>query len=198
MALNPQDKTSNGPSIPNPAPGVVPGRIARVIEIGEHDTFYGIKDQVLIYVSLPTRLIDAPDSDYHGKQHMVRSKPLRKSSNDKSGLMKDWINVLYPQCTDLRQLLNLPGFFNIQNNEVENQGEKRVFTNIMQVSGVPEGIDVGELDTNPFYFDYDNPDEDIWNDYLWDNIREKIMSAENYKGSAVEEMVLRLEAMKAE
>lgn len=198
MALNPQEKQSNAPSIPNPAPGVVPGRIARVIEIGEHETFYGVKDQVIIYVSLPTRLIDAPDSDYHGKQHMVRSKPLRKSSNEKAALMQQWIEVLHPQCTDLRQLLNLPCFVNIQNNEVETNGEKRTFTNIIQVSGVPEGIDVGELDTPTIYFDFDNPDEDVWTDQLWDSIREKIMSAKNYHGSKVEEMVLRLQAMKAE
>jgi hypothetical protein len=198
MALNPQQKQETGPRIPNPAPGVVPGRIARVIEIGEHDTFYGTKDQVIIYVSLPTRIIDMPESDYHGKQHMVRSKPLRKSSNEKASLMKDWINVLHPQCTDLRQLLNLPCFVNIQNNKVETNGEERTFTNIIQVSGVPEGIEVGEVDTSLVYFDFDNPDEDVWNDQLWDSIREKIMSAKNYHGSAVEKMVLHLQAMKAE
>lgn len=190
--------SNSGPSIPNPAPGVVPGRIARVIEIGKHDTFYGEKDQIQIYVSLPTRLIDAPESDFHGKQHMVRSKPLRNSDNEKASLMKDWINVLKPGLKDLRELLNLPCFVNLKNEDVESGGEKRTYTNIIQVSGVPEEIEVGELDIPMFYFDFDAPDEDVWTDHLWDNIREKIMSAKNYKGSAVEEMVLRLEAMKAE
>jgi hypothetical protein len=198
MALNPQNKQDFGPRIPNPAPGVVPGRIARVIEIGKHDTFYGEKDLLHIFVSLPTRLIDMPDSDYHGKQHMVRSRPLRKSSNEKAALMRDWINVLLPECTDLEQLLTVPCFVNIKNEDVESGGETRTFTNIIQVSGVPEGVEVGELDTTPFYFDYDNPNEDVWNDFLWDGIRDKIKSANNYQGSAVEEMVLRLEAMKSE
>lgn len=197
--FNPQDKSNSGAfKIPNPKPGVVPARVARVIEIGEHDTRWGVKDLVHIYYSLPTRLIDAPDSDFHGKQHMVRSAPLRKSSNEGSALMKDHIMILKPDCTDLEQLLTLPCFLQIQNDDVESGGETRTFTNIVQVSGVPEGIDVGELDTTPFHFSFDEPNEDVWNDFLWDRVRDQIKSALNYKGSAVEEMVLRLEAMKSE
>jgi len=196
MALNPQNKQESGPRIPNPAAGVVPARLARVIEIGIHDTFYGEKDQVILHYSLPTRIIDMPDSDYNGKQHMVRTAPLRKSSSDKATLMEH-VNVLNPAARDLAELLNKPCFVTIVHNEVESGGQSRTFANISQVSGVPEGIEVGALDTTPFYFDYDNPDEDIWNDFLWDGLREQIKSAKNYSGSKVEAMVLRLEAMKA-
>lgn len=197
MALNPQNKQDNGPRIPNPAAGVVPARLARIVEIGVHDTFYGEKDQVIFWYSLPTRLIDMPDSEYHGKQHMVRTAPMRKSSSDKATLMEH-VNVLKPAARDLSELLNLPCFVTIVHNTVETGGQERTFANISQVSGVPEGIEIGTLDTTPFYFDYDSPDEDIWNDFLWDNIREQIKSAKNYQGSKVEEMVLRLEAMKSE
>lgn len=193
--FNPQEKQSSGPAIPVPDRGVVPARVARVIEIGEHDTHYGLKDQLVIFYSLPTRLIDAPDSDFHGKQHMIRSKPLKKSSNEKAALMTDHINVLNPAARSLDELLTLPCFVTIDHNEVESGGESRTFANITQVSGVPEGIDVGELDTEPFYFSFDEPDEDIWQNQLWDRIREQIMEAKNYPGSAVEKMVLRLEAM---
>jgi hypothetical protein len=197
MALNPQDKSAAGFDLPLPNIGVVPARLARIVEIGKHDTFYGEKDQVFLWYSLPTRLIDAPDSDYHGKQHMLRTAPLRKSSSDKASLMTDHVNVLKPDAQSLDQLLNLAGFVTISHNTVESQGQSRTFANIAQVSGVPEGITVGELDTTPFYFDFDNPDEDVWNKFLWDNIREKIMSAKNYQGSKVEEMVLRLAAMQS-
>lgn len=196
MALNPQDKSNNGPSIPAPAAGVVPARLARVIEIGEHDTQWGTKDMLFLFYSLPTRIIDMPDSDFHGKQHMIRTAPLRKSSSDKAALMKH-VDVLKPTAQDLSELLNQPCFVTIVLNEVESGGQKRTFANISQVSGVPEGINVGELDTTPFYFDFDNPDEDIWNDFLWDKVRDQIKAAKNYPGSKVEEMVLRLEAMKA-
>lgn len=193
--FNPQDKSNNGPQIPNPKPGVVPARVARVIEIGEHDTRWGVKDQLFIYMSLPTRLIEAPGSDFDGKQHMVRSMPLRKSNADGAALMKDFINVIYPECSDLAQLLDKPCFVQIENNDVQQGGEVRTFTNIVQVSGVPEGVDVGALDTTPFHFSWEEPDEDVWTNFLWDRVRDKIKSAHNYPGSAVEDMVLRLEAM---
>jgi len=64
----------------------------------------------------------------------------------------------------------------------------------MGIMGVPEGMTVGELDTEPFYFDFYNPDEDVWQNKLWDGIRETMKKADNYHGSELEKMVLRLEA----
>jgi hypothetical protein len=193
MSLNPQEKQTSNISIPEG--GVVPMRLARVIEVGVHDTFYGEKDQVILFYSLPTRIIEE-EGDYQGKQHMVRTKPLRKSSSEKATLMEH-INVLLPTATSLEQLLDQPCFGTIVHNEVESGGQSRTFANIASVSGVPEGMEVGALDTTPFYFDYDNPDEDIWTQFLWDGIREQIMSAINYEGSKVQEMVLRLAAMQS-
>lgn len=195
MSLNPQEAPAS--IIPIPDTGTVPARLARVIEVGVHDTFYGEKDQVILYYSLPTRIIDEEQSDYHGKQHMIRTAPLRKSSSEKATLMEH-VRVLNPAATDLDQLLNQPCFLTIIHNEVESGGSKRTFANINNIVDVPEGMEVGALDTTPFYFDFENPDEDIWNNFLWDNLREQIKSALNYQGSAVEEMVLRLEAMKSE
>jgi len=192
MSLNPQEKpTSN---IPIPDAGVVPMRLARVIEIGVHDTFYGEKDQVILFYSLPTRIIEE-EGDYNGKQHMIRTAPLRKSSSDKATLMEH-INVLNPMAQNLgSDILDRPCFGTIIHNEVESGGSTRTFANIQSVSGVPEGMTVGALDTTPVYFDFDAPDEDIWNDVLWDGMREQIKGAKNYPGSAVEAMVLKLAAM---
>lgn len=191
MSLNPQAKpTSN---IPLPDAGIVGARLARVIEVGVHDTFYGEKDQVILFYSLPTRIIEE-EGEYQGKQHMIRTAPLRKSSSDKATLMEH-VNVLMPTATSLGQLLDQPAFVTIIHNEVESQGSSRTFANIQSISGVPEGMEVGALDTTPFYFNFDEPDEDIWNDSLWDALREQIMTAKNYPGSEVEKMVLRLAAM---
>ncbi len=195
MSLNPQDKSAVVRLIP--AAGTVPARLARVIEIGIHDTFYGEKDQVILFYSLPTRLIDNEESDYDGKQHMIRTKPLRKSSSDKATLMEH-VRVLNTTATDLDQILDHPCFLTIVHNEVESGDSKATYANINNIVDVPEGLEVGQLDTTKFYFDFENPDEDIWTQYLWDNIREQIKSAINYPGSKVEEMVLRLEAMKSD
>ena len=192
--FNPQEKQSSGPMLPIPAAGVVPARVARIVEIGEHDTKYGVKDQMYIWFTLPNRLIDAPDSEFHGKQHMIRTAPLKLSSNEGSNLMKDYISILKPDCQDLTELLDIPCFVTIIHNEVESGGEVRTFANIAQVSGVPEGVEVGPADTELFHFSFTDPDPVIWQEKLWDRIRTDIQSALNYKGSATEEMVLRLEA----
>lgn len=198
MSLNPQDKQVSK-LIPIPNTGTVPARLARVIEIGTHSTLWGDKDQVILYYTLPTRIIDEEDSNFHGMQHMIRTAPLRKSSSDKATLMEH-VNVLNPSATGLDQLIDKPCFLTIVHNKVESGDTETTFANILKnsVSGVPEGIEVGAADTTGFYFDYQNPDEDIWTDKLWDKVREQIKSALNYQGSAVEEMVLRLEAMKSE
>lgn len=183
-------------SIPNPEPGNIPARLVRIIEIGEHTTKFGPKDQVYLHFNLPTRIIDAPDSDYHGKQHMVRTAPLNLSSSPKAGLVKDYIKVLDPSFkvevgASLSPLLGKAIYLTIDNHETET-GE---FCNIMNTMGMPEGMPVGEADTTPFCFDFDNPDPDVWHKYIPDYLKEKIQKALNYKGSAVEAMVLKLEAM---
>jgi len=43
-----------------------------------------------------------------------------------------------------------------------------------------QGMQVGDLDTEPFYFDSING-ETVWTKHLWDGIRETIMKAENYQ-----------------
>jgi hypothetical protein len=183
-----------------PEEGTVPARLARIIEIGEHKQgIYGIKNLVHLFLSLPTRII-AGEGEYKGKQHMIRTPPLNYSANEASNLMQDYISVISPSLhqeildaedeseLDVSPLLNGPLFVTIQHNDK--------YANVVNTSPVPEGMVVGELDTTPFIFEFDNPDPDIWTKYLWDGIRNRIKKAVNYPGSAVEEMVLRLEAMK--
>ena len=192
MALNPQEKS--GSSIGLPDSGTVPARLSRIIELGRHDTKFGVKDQVQMWYSLPTRIItDDEAGNYKGKQHQQRTRRLTKSSNEKAALM-DHVRVLDPHCTGLEQLLNKACYLTLE----QNDWEGTTYSNITNIMNVPEGMEVGEADTEPFYFDFDNPDAEIWDKHLWDNIKEQIMEAENYPGSAVEKMVLHAEAMSQE
>lgn len=184
--------------IPLPARGNVPARLARIIEIGEHETKFGIKDQVVFYYSLPTRIIDLEGSDFHGRQSLVKTFNMTMSTSEKSNLVEDHIDVLDPnfdlsaEVIDLSPLLTRPIYVQLEHNE---GADGRVYCNIVNTMGVPEGMEVGELDTTPWHFDFDNPDPDVWTKYMSDFIKEKIQSARNYKGSAVESMVMKLEAM---
>lgn len=186
-------------NIPIPDAGTIPARLARIVEIGQHQTQFGVKDQLWMWYSLPTRLIDQPESDFHGKQHMIKTAPISMSANERSSLVTQHINILAPKfdlnssTMDLGVLLNRPAYLTVVHNEAKDKD--RTYANIGNTMSVPEGMEVGELDTTPFYFDFDNPDLDVWTKYLSDYIKEKIQSALNYKGSAVEDMVMRLEAM---
>lgn len=194
MALNPQEKPERK-QLPLPKEGVIPARVARIVEIGKHQVYtYGDKHLVQIWYSLPTRLIEDPTSEYNGKQSMVKTKRMTKSSDEKASLM-DHVRAVKPSARSLGELLDQPCYIDLKHNTVNKEGENRTYANIMNVMAVPEGIQVGPLDTTPFYFDYDNPDPDVWSKNLWDDIRDLIKASKDYKGSKVEAMVLRLEAM---
>lgn len=178
-----------------PDEGIVPARLARVIEIGEHNTDYGVKDQVFLYYSLPTRLIE-DEGDFQGKQHMVRTQPMKNSDSEKASLW-DHRKVLGPETRNLGDLVGEAAFLTLTHNETEKNGKTRTFCNITNVSGVPEGMEVGGLDTTGFYFDYDNPDPDVWVK-VGEFTQKKIQESLNYSGSEVEKMVLHLEAMQGD
>ncbi len=178
-----------------PAEGIVPARLARIIEIGEHNTDYGVKDQLYLYFSLPTRLIE-DEGEYQGKQHMVRTQPMKNSDSEKAALW-DYRSVLGPNTDRLADLIDQAAFLTLTHNTVEKAGKSRTFCNITNVSGVPEGMEVGALDTTGFYFDYDNPDADVWvkiGEFTQNLIKDSL----NYSGSYVEKMVLHLEAMQGD
>ncbi len=185
--------------IPNPDPGTIGARLARVIEIGVQptgkDNIYGYKDQVVLMYGLPTRIIDVEGDENDGRQYMVRSQPMRNSTSERASLYEHRAALDGGRTTRYGELLGLPCFVTIENNEVVKGSQKNTYTNIIGVSAVPEGMEVGELDRPQFYFDLDNPSEDIWVNDLWDNIREKITGSHEYSGSKVEEMVLRLAAL---
>lgn len=175
--------------------GVFPARLARIIEIGEHDTGkHGIKDQVFFFYNLVTQFIEQEDGDLDGKQYQVRSRPMKNSSSQRAALWEHR-KVTDPDTMEFSRLLGKPVFVTTEHNEVERDGEKNTYCNLINVSGVPAGIEVPELDITAFHFDFDAPDADVWENEMWDWIRDKIKSSLNYSGSAVEEMVLRLDAM---
>jgi hypothetical protein len=191
MALK---KSVNNFSIP--AEGTIPARLARIVEVGVQDTKFGDKDQVILSYSLPTRLIE-DEGKFQGKQHFIQSGTMTMSTNEKASLTKH-INAmdrhfLEADELDIGSLLNSHLYLTIVHNP--SQDGTKTYANISNIMQTPEGMEVGSLDTTPYYFDYENPDLDIWTMYLSDWVKEKITSSLNYDGSAVQEMVMRMEAM---
>ncbi len=186
-------------SIDLPAAGTVPARLARIIELGKQEslkfqstTEFVVKEEVILFYSLPTRLIDSPNSEYDGKQHFIRTGTMNMSSNERSSLRSKHIDILDPGFfsrdeLDMGTLLGKPMYLTIVHNEGK---DNKVYANITNTMSVPEGMVVDELDTTPFYFDFDNPDPQVWDNHLADWYKEKIQGAVNFSGSAVEKMLL--------
>jgi hypothetical protein len=194
MAFNPQEKQASQISLP--AEGTVPARLARIVELGQRETTYKgitkVKDQVQFWYTLPTRLIE-DEGDYQGKQHMIRTRRMQKTTSEKGAIMEH-IAVLDKNATSFESILNKPCYVRIVHNTVTKDGDSRQYANITGIMGVPEGMTVGDADTTPFHFDFYNPSEELWQDVLWDGLKEDLQKAVNYKGSALERMVLKLEA----
>lgn len=85
---------------------------------------------------------------------------------------------------DLEKFLNLPCLVTVVHAKV---GEN-TYANFAGVMQAPEGFPVAELHDSPQLFSFDKPTPEAFQ-ALPNYIREKITSAENYKGSKVEAMV---------
>jgi hypothetical protein len=165
--------------------GMHPARIARVIEQGEHETVWQgeakVNPKVSIMFVLGDTFIELKQDDgsveKKGKAVFFNST---LSSHERSKLM-GIISSVKPDCTNLGQLVNLPCLV-----QTEMNGD---YCNIKSVTPIIAGMDIKELDCDSYYFSYDEPSKEIW-DKLHDKTKEKLMSAKNYKGSAVEAMVL--------
>jgi hypothetical protein len=184
-------KSSNPISLP--AEGTVPARLVKVVEIGEQETGYGVKPLVFLHYNLVTRFIE-DEGDYQGKQYQVRSQPLNNSANEAANLYDHRLALGKTDTVDYNELLGLPAMVTIKHNDVESGGQKKTYANIINVSPIPEGYDVPEADVDLEYFNFDDPDSEIW-ESLGDWYQGKIKEAKDYPGSKVEEMVLHLEAM---
>ena len=76
---------------------------------------------------------------------------------------------------------------------------------IKQISPLIAGIEVEPLDTDPFWFEWDNPDGDLWvripefqKNLIRGSMDGKILPAVNYPGSLVEQMVLAIEGSESD
>jgi len=186
---------SFNPSAPDTGPkgnielipeGPTPARCARVIEIGvqKNDLHpeYGEKNKVVIAFSLPNHKININGEE---KQRFI-SVPFGISmSNNEASTMAQYVKALNPHAQNLGEFLDRPCQINIAHYTKRdgNTGER-----IDSVSPIMPGYEVAELDTEPFWFQWDNPDPRTW-EMIPQFTKDLIQEAVNYPGSKVQEMV---------
>lgn len=190
MAFNPQKQNNNKKEYPLPPEGTTPARLARIIELGTQDTQYGEMKQIILQYSLPMHQIEYNEE---WKQQFISTSRMKMSSfkdtktNRKSTLMKH-VDALGEGCEDIKELLGKECLLTIVHNK--SMDGSKVYANIDNISKPMPGMNNDELDTEPFYFDFEYPEDDTWNrlsNYQKDIIRSSI----DYPGSEVEVVDLR-------
>lgn len=203
MAFNPNAEQTSFEREIVPA-GVHAARVARIIEIGEqhsprfdkHDEETGeliksIADKVIISFSLPNVVRNFGD-EIGDKQSFIGNNWGIKKSVDLKSTMKKYTKAIDPngECKDYSEWLGRPCQVSVQHTSRED----KTFANLDSVAPIMPGYPLDELDTEPFFFEWDNPDPELW-PKIPEFIQERIKDAVNYPGSKVEAMVNELEGL---
>nr|BDD44078.1 hypothetical protein 2 [Gammaproteobacteria bacterium] len=154
--------------------------LARVIELGDQEDKYGVKTRVVFGFLVPEMTINIDGVE---KQRMFWTFPLNKTSNPEATVVK-YMKALNPEATGYDDILGKPCGIEFKHKTVE--GTTRA--NIANITRPMRGVPVPEPDCDVYAFDFDAPSKEVW-DKLSENRQEKIKSALNYEGSAVQAML---------
>ena len=163
-------------------------RCVRVIEIGDQYSakYDSVSNKVIVVFAVPGVTIDINGEQ---KQKFI-SNPfgVTKSSFERSTL-RQYARALCPEGgSSLGDFLDKPcQIYVVHGGEADKRYDK-----LDSVAPILPGIEVPPLDTEPYWFQWDNPDPEVWVK-IPKYTQETIMNARNYPGSKVEQMVLSLE-----
>lgn len=180
MGFNPSaaDSGAKGGYEVMPA-GPVAARCARIIEIGTQEDKYGRKDKAIIAFSIPGHLIEI---DGERKQRFMSNPFGINLSNNEASTMFQYTKALNPEAKNLGDFLNKTCQLYISHYK-KPDGSKG--DQIDSIAAIMPGYEVPELDTEPFWFKWDDPDPALW-DMIPDFTKRLIREALNYPGSKVE------------
>lgn len=185
MGLNLEAMHVARPKAPRIEEGTYPARFSAIIDLGiqpQTDWKTGeateSKPRVLITWALPTETIERENEDGTVETlQRVISKEYTLSNHEKSNIVA-LVKAMGTPMADLTALLNVPCMVSVGSTV---NGNAKV-TNCVKA---PKGMPVDELTNPATYFDFDNPEADLFMSLpMW--IQDKIKDAENYSGFADE------------
>ncbi len=183
MGLNLEKMHTARAKQPRIEEGTYPARFSAVIDLGiqpQTDWQTGeatdSKPRVLITWTLPTETIEREHDDGTVETiQRVISKEYTLSNHEKSNIVA-LVKAMGTPMSDLTSLLDEPCMISIGSTM---NGNAKV-TNAVKA---PKGMPVDELSSPAYYFDFDNPSEELFTALpTW--IQDKIKDAENYSGFA--------------
>lgn len=182
MSFNPSAPDKGGKMNIDLVPeGPTAARCARVIEIGQQESKYGTQNRAVIAFSLPMYHVEINGE----KKQRFMSNPfgINMTTNEGS-TMYQYTKALNPQATSLGDFLNRSCQLVVAHYK-KNDGN--LGDRIDAIAPIMPGYEVPELDTEPFWFEWDNPTVDAWA-MIPEFTRNLIREAKNYPGSKVEEL----------
>lgn len=170
MAFNPQQQDK--PQYELPEEGTYPARCARVIEIGDQNTPYGVKTQVVLGYTVPSLKVNVNGEE---KQQMFWTFPINQTSNPDGNLMKH-VKALKPDATHLNQCLNQPCLLTIKNQEAK---DGKMYTNIEGVTKPMAGLDIPMPDCDVYMYEFENGEDEVF-EKLGEYRQKQIRAALNF------------------
>jgi len=184
MSFNPSAKESK-PSFDLIAEGPHPARCSRIIEIGEQESQYGVQTKVIIAFNVTDSFITLADGTQ--KQRMISNPFGINMSNNEKSTMAQYTKALNPRAESLEDFLGRA----CQVSVVHYRKDDTTRDRLDAVAPIIPGLQIPELDIVPFWFRWDAPDAELW-EQIPEFTQNLMKKAVNYPGSAVEEMVLKL------
>jgi len=179
--FNPSAKESK-PSFDLIPEGPHPARCARIIELGEQESQYGVQTKVVIAFNVTDSFITLADGTQ--KQRMISNPFGINMSNNEKSTMAQYTKALNPKATSLEDFLGRA----CQVSVVHYKKDDQVRDRLDAVAPIIPGLQIPELDITPWWFRWEAPDADLWAQ-IPEFTQNLIKKAVNYKGSLVEEMV---------
>lgn len=154
MAFNPQ--VVDKPKYDLPEEGLYPARLARIIEIGEQSTPYGVKPQVVLGFTVPSLTVTVNDEE---KQQMLWTFPINVTSNPDGKLMK-YVKALKADATHLNQMLGKPCMLEVTHTDPKPDGTQ--YANIANITKPMSGLEIPEPDIEVYMYEFEKGEDEIF------------------------------------
>ena len=155
--------------------GLYGAKVARIIELGDQETKYGVKSQVVIGFTIPSLTVEVGDEM---KQRMMWTFPMNQTSNPDGKLMK-YIKAIKADAVHMNELIGLPCMLEIAHTDPKPDGT--IYANISNITKPMAGMEIDDADIDTFMYEFENGEDEVF-DQLGEYRQKQIREAVNFGG----------------
>lgn len=174
MSFNPQEAQQVKREYELPDEGLYPARLARVIEIGDQETKYGVKTQVILGFTVPSLTMEI---DGETKQRMFWTFGINQTSNPDGTLMK-YVKALNPTATHMKDMLGKACMLELAHSKPKPDGTQ--YANISSITKPMAGIETPEPDIETYMYEFENREDEIFGK-IGEYRQQQVRAAKNWE-----------------